>query len=74
MGGLIILQCRQDLHTIGRFTLRERIERQSLTSLELVILWGAVGVVIYALGRRRYAREAKTAAGLQGAGSSQSAP
>ncbi len=74
MGGLIILQCRQDLHAIRRFTLRERIERQSLTSLELVILWGAVGVVIYGLGRRRYAREAKTAAAVPTAGSSQSAP
>ena len=71
---LSMATCRQDLRAIGRFTLRERIERQSLTSLELVIVWGAVGVVIYGLGRRRQMRESRKAATVPAGRSSQSAP
>jgi amino acid transporter len=49
MGGLIALQIVEDLRTLGRLSLRERIAERALTSLELVLLWGAAGLALYAL-------------------------
>ncbi len=56
MGGLIALQVVEDLQTLRKLSLRQRIAEHALTSLELVLLWGVVGLVLYALGRRRRQR------------------
>jgi basic amino acid/polyamine antiporter, APA family len=54
MGGLIALQVVQDLQTLTKLNLRQRLAEHALTSLELVLLWGLVGFALYALsGRRR---------------------
>lgn len=54
MIGLIIVQGYHDLITLRQLTLVERIEQNSLTSLELLLVWGLVGLLIYAYGRWRY--------------------
>jgi hypothetical protein len=53
MGGLILVQVFQDIETLGKTSLGERIAQHSLTSLELAFVWGAVGAVLYGLARRR---------------------
>ncbi|HET9480126.1 MAG TPA: APC family permease [Candidatus Polarisedimenticolia bacterium] len=54
MGALILLMVAQDIRLVGATSFRERIAGQSLTSLELVVFWAAVGSIVYALsGRRR---------------------
>lgn len=54
MGGLIALQVMQDIQTILKLSLRQRLAEHALTSLELVLLWGLVGLALYALsGQRR---------------------
>jgi amino acid transporter len=57
MGGLIALQITEDLGTLKRLSFAQRISEHALTTLELCAMWAAVGVAIYALGRRRGARE-----------------
>jgi hypothetical protein len=51
MGVLIFVQVSQDLGTLRTQSLSERISNHSLTSLELVIAWGAVGAALYILAR-----------------------
>jgi amino acid transporter len=51
MGVLIFVQVSQDLGTLRMQTLSERISNHSLTSLELVIAWGAIGAALYILAR-----------------------
>jgi amino acid transporter len=51
MGAMIIVQVMQDVITLRGQTLPERITSHSLTSLELVLVWGAVGAGLYALAR-----------------------
>ncbi|HMZ23032.1 MAG TPA: hypothetical protein PLD20_34225, partial [Blastocatellia bacterium] len=58
MGGLIALQVWQDVQTLFRLSLRQRLADHALTSLELVLVWGAVGVALYAMGSRRGQRAA----------------
>ena len=57
MGGLIVVQVVQDLGTVRHSSLGERLRSQSMTGLELAVVWGTIGVVIYLLGRWRGARE-----------------
>ncbi|MFQ5669200.1 MAG: APC family permease [Acidobacteriota bacterium] len=52
MGGLIAVQVVKDLQVLQEFSLRERIAAQSITSLELVVMWSGVGLVLYGMGRR----------------------
>ena len=52
MGILILLQVRQDVALLGRTTFRERLTGGSMTALELVVIWGAFGLLFYTLGRR----------------------
>jgi amino acid transporter len=47
MAGLILVQVLQDLRTLREQTFRERIVGHSLTSLELVLAWGMVGLALY---------------------------
>ncbi|MBI1761203.1 MAG: amino acid permease [Acidobacteria bacterium] len=53
MGGLIAVQVVQDIQTLTKLSLRQRLAEHALTSLELVLLWGLVGLVLYALRSRR---------------------
>lgn len=47
MGTLIAVQVVQDVGHIGATTLGERFADQSVTSLELLLLWAGVGWVVY---------------------------
>ena len=53
MATLLVVQIFQDVRTLKAQSLGERLEHHSLTSLELVIVWSAIGAVLYALARRR---------------------
>ncbi len=59
MGLMIVIQLSKDAAVLSTQTLRERIKDQSLTSIELIFVWGIVGVGLYYLARKqRRAREA----------------
>jgi APA family basic amino acid/polyamine antiporter len=51
MGLLILIQLRQDADVLSKQTLSERISGQSLTSIELILVWGIVGAALYQLAR-----------------------
>ncbi len=53
MGTLIALQLAGDLAVLTRLSLRQRIEQASLTTIELVLFWGAIGAVLFAIAARR---------------------
>lgn len=51
MGVMILIQLRQDVEVLRAQTLSERISGQSLTSIELIFVWGIVGLGLYQLAR-----------------------
>src|SRR5690242_17124348 len=51
MGLMIFIQLRQDAVVLSTQTLSQRIENKSVTSIELLVMWGIVGVVLYQLAR-----------------------
>jgi basic amino acid/polyamine antiporter, APA family len=51
MGVMIFIQLRQDVDVLRTTTLGQRISEHSLTSIELVLVWGIVGLVLYQLAR-----------------------
>jgi amino acid transporter len=51
MGLMILIQLRQDVGVLSSTTLSERISNQSLTSIELIVVWGVVGAGLYQLAR-----------------------
>ena len=51
MGALVILQVTSDISVLRHLTFRQRLEQASLTTIELVLFWSAIGVVLY-MGRR----------------------
>jgi len=51
MGLMILIQLRQDLGVLRTQTLAERISGQSLTSIELIVVWGVVGAILYQIAR-----------------------
>jgi amino acid transporter len=51
MGGLMVVQVVQDIGTLNTHSLGERITNHSLTSVELVLVWAAVGAALYAYAR-----------------------
>jgi amino acid transporter len=53
MGTLIVVQLIGDAGVLRRFSFRERIANASLTTIELVVFWGAIGAVLYGLAARR---------------------
>lgn len=53
MGVLIVSQVWQDVSTMLGQSLRDRIANQKLTSLELAVVWGLIGLALYAYARRR---------------------
>lgn len=55
MGALFLVQVRDDLGTLASRSLGERFASGSLTAVELSLVWGAVGALLYVVGRRRAA-------------------
>jgi len=55
MGGLLAVQVEQDFRTLRTLSFAERVSRQSLTTVELMLMWAVVGAVLYAVERRRVA-------------------
>ena len=53
MGLMIVIQLQQDAEVLRTQTLSERISGQSLTSIELMVVWGVVGAILYQLARTR---------------------
>jgi amino acid transporter len=52
MGGIIASQVWQDIQTIRGQNLWDRIKDQNLTSVELTVAWGLIGLALYAYARR----------------------
>jgi len=65
MGAIAAVQMVEDVRALRTLDLAERLARRSLTTLELCLLWAAIGAVLYAIGRRQ-ARSAATAPALDG--------
>jgi amino acid transporter len=53
MAGLVAVQVVSDLRVLSASSLSERIAGQSLTALELTLLWTSVGAVVFFLEKRR---------------------
>ena len=51
MGVLILIQLRQDVVALQTLSISERISGKSLTSIELMLVWGLVGLGVYQLAR-----------------------
>lgn len=60
MGALVAVQVWQDVQTMRSLNPLRRISTQALTSVELLLVWGLVGLALYAFARRRGKREART--------------
>jgi amino acid transporter len=56
MGTLIAIQLASDINTLRTTTLSQRISEHSLTSIELIVVWGIVGIVLYQFARIRSGR------------------
>ena len=65
MGVLILIQLRQDAVTLQTLSLSQRISGNSLTSIELLLVWGLVGLGVYQLARTQR-RNAVTKVDLHG--------
>jgi amino acid transporter len=57
MGALVAVQVWQDIRTLLSLSLRQRIASHALTSVELVLAWGLVGLALYAYAWRRGKRQ-----------------
>lgn len=62
MGLMIVIQLRQDAVVLSTQTLSQRIVGQSLTSIELIIVWGVIGAVLYHFARLQRDDAAKVGA------------
>jgi APA family basic amino acid/polyamine antiporter len=51
MAVLIVIQLLEDAEVLSTQTLRQRIKDGSLTSVELILVWGLAGVLLYQLAR-----------------------
>jgi amino acid transporter len=58
MGLMIVIQLKQDVAVLSTQTLSQRISGQSLTSIELIVVWGVIGAGLYQLARIRRSGEA----------------
>jgi basic amino acid/polyamine antiporter, APA family len=59
MGVLIVSQVWQDISIMRGQRLWDRIANQELTSVELAVVWGLIGLALYAYARRRRKHEAR---------------
>src|SRR6185369_10645351 len=66
MGTMIFIQLLGDIDTLKTQTLSQRISGHSLTSIELIVVWGMVGAVLYQIARWR-SRGAKPQLTTEGA-------
>jgi len=66
MGTMIFIQLLGDIDTLKTQTLSQRISGHSLTSIELIVVWGIVGAVLYQIARWR-SRGAKPQLTTEGA-------
>lgn len=57
MGVLILMQLVQDVNVLRTQTLSKRIDDQTLTSIELILVWGVVGAGLYQLARIQRGRK-----------------
>jgi MYXO-CTERM domain-containing protein len=53
MAGLLAIQLHADAAVLRSTTLRERAATHQLTTVELAAAWGLLGLVLYAVARRR---------------------
>ena len=51
MGLMIFIQLRLDVEVLQRLSISERISQHALTSIELLLVWGIVGLGLYQLAR-----------------------
>ena len=51
MGVMIVIQLRQDVTALQTLTISQRINEHALTSIELLLVWGVVGLGPYQLAR-----------------------
>lgn len=51
MGLMIFIQLRLDVEVLQRLSISERISKHALTSIELLLVWGVVGLALYQLAR-----------------------
>jgi amino acid transporter len=51
MGTMIVVQVFQDIEVLRTQSLSYRIEHHTLTSVELMVAWGIIGVVLYGFSR-----------------------
>jgi hypothetical protein len=51
MGLMIVIQLRLDAEALRTLTLNQRINEHALTSIELLLVWGLVGLGLYQLAR-----------------------
>ena len=61
MGVMILIQLRQDVEVLTTQTLSRRIDSQSLTSIELILVWGVVGAGLYQIARMQRSRDVSKA-------------
>ena len=61
MGVMILIQLRQDVEVLTTQTLSTRINSQSLTSIELILVWGVVGAGLYQIARMQRSRDVSKA-------------
>ena len=52
MGGLLLVQISRDAQTLLNTSLSQRLNDHSLTSLELAVVWSAIGAAMYVWVRR----------------------
>ena len=57
MGVLIVIQMRQDVEVLRTQTLLQRVNAQTLTSIELILVWGVIGAGLYQLARMQRSRD-----------------
>ena len=57
MAVMIVIQLRQDTEVLRTTTLMERVNSGSLTSIELILVWGLAGVLLYQLARMQRSSE-----------------
>jgi basic amino acid/polyamine antiporter, APA family len=51
MGLMIVIQIGQDVEVLRTQTLKQRIDGKTLTSVELILVWGLVGLGLYQIAR-----------------------
>ena len=67
MATMLAIQFAADIGTLRTQTLRERITGDSLTSLELIVVWGVIGLVLYQFARLRSAKKPGPDLNVEGA-------